>query len=97
MTKKSKIKKKTKEIKVTPKLIRITNFGNTRKLPYKGQYYEIPKNGHIDTYDIELALEMVKFQFVDASVIKPPRASVCKKKKKKTGKQKKSKKASKKS
>jgi len=51
---------------------RIRNYGNTRKLPYKGQYIEISKNGFIETDDADLAKALGEFQFVDVEVIKAP-------------------------
>lgn len=50
----------------------IQNFGATRKLPYKGQYYEITRNGSIETTDKQLADEFSKFLFVDVKVIEQP-------------------------
>ena len=43
----------------------ITNFGNTRKLPYKGQFYFIAKNGEIETDDKELADALGSYMFID--------------------------------
>lgn len=44
---------------------RITNYGNTRKLPYKGECYEISKGSFIETTDRDLAEALSSFQFVD--------------------------------
>lgn len=52
---------------------RITNYGQTRKLPYKGQYYELIRNCPIETEDEELAKELGKFQFVDSVVVNQPK------------------------
>ncbi len=60
---------------------RITNYGNTRKLPCKGVYYEITKNGFIETNDADLAKALGEFLYIDVEVIEAP---VKKKKKKKT-------------
>lgn len=51
---------------------RITNYGATRKFPYKGQYYEIAKNSSIETDDKQLADEFGKFQFVDIEAVEQP-------------------------
>jgi len=75
---------------------RITNYGATRRFPYKGQYYEIPRGGSIETEDEQLAKEFNEFQFVDAVAIEQPigrtfkrKASKKKVSKKKSSKQKK--------
>ena len=60
-------------------LYRITNYGNTRKLPYKGEYYEIPKNGSIEKEDKNLADEFAKYMFVDSVLIEQPDVKVSKK------------------
>lgn len=49
---------------------RITNYGNTRKLPYKGECYEIIRQGSIETDDRDLAEALSSFQFVDMEEIK---------------------------
>lgn len=63
---------------------RIRNYGNTRKLPYKRQYYEIPRNGFIETNNAALAKALGEFQFVDVERIDTP----VKKRKKKSKKKK---------
>lgn len=72
------------------KKFRITNYGNTRRFPYKGQFYEITKNGYIDTEDEQLAKEFSGFEFVDAVVLKQPvvKKKKAKKKRKKRKKRK---------
>lgn len=71
------------------KKYRITNYGATRRFPYQGEYYEIPKNGSIETTDEQLAEEFAKFQFVDAAAVGQPVVKPSKKKKKKASKKKK--------
>jgi len=64
----------------------ITNFGNTRKLPYKGVYFELPKNGSIQTEDKSLADALGEFMYVDVTVEEVERPG--KRKYKKTAKKK---------
>jgi len=67
---------------------RITNYGNTRKFPYKGEYYEISKNSSIETNNKQLAEEFGTFLFVDVKTIEQPmvKAKPSKRKKKVTSK-----------
>jgi len=44
---------------------RITNYGATRRLPYKGTCYEISHNSSIETNDRDIAVALSSFQFVD--------------------------------
>jgi len=61
------------------KKYRITNYGNTRKLPHKGMYYEITKNGSIETDDQELADALGEFHFIDVESIEQPIVKTAKK------------------
>ena len=65
-------------------LITVTNYGATRRFPYKGQFYEISKGRSIPTDDRLLAKEFAKFQFVDVTVkaVEQPVVKSSKKKKK---------------
>ncbi len=65
------------------KTYKITNYGNTRKLPYKGMYYELTKNCSITTEDKKLADALGEFQFIDVAVIEQPDAETVKQPKKK--------------
>lgn len=47
----------------------ITNFGNSRRLPYKGQFYFIAKNGTIETDDKELADTLGSYPYIDAKAV----------------------------
>lgn len=47
------------------KKYRITNYGATRILPYKGIPYEISHNSSIETDDRDIAVALSSFQFVD--------------------------------
>lgn len=74
----------------------VTNYGPTRKLPFKGSFYEIPRNGSI-TVSKEIADEFGKFPYVDAVKVKGQSSTVkASKKVKKTTKKKSVKKAKKK-
>ncbi len=73
---------------------RVTNYGATRKLPYKGICYSISKNDSIETDELEVAEGLASFQFVDMEVIsetpaeKKQQPKVVTKKKKKVSKKK---------
>lgn len=60
------------------KKYRIINYGNTRKLPYKGVYYEITKNSSIETGDQELADALGEFHFIDVESIEQPTVKTAK-------------------
>lgn len=61
------------------KKYRIINYGNTRKFPYKGVYYEITKNGSIETDDQKLADALGEFHFIDVETIEQPIVKIVKK------------------
>lgn len=61
----------------------ITNYGNTRTVYVKGQSWELPKNGTIETTDKEVANECEKLQFVDVKAVEQPKRKKSSKKKKK--------------
>ncbi len=65
---------------------KITNYGNTRKLPYKGEYYELTKHESIETDDKELADTLGAYEFIDVEVIDRPikKRKYVKRKKRKT-------------
>ena len=52
---------------------KITNYGNTRKFPYLGDYYEISKGCSIETNDEKLADEFKKFHLVDVVALNQPK------------------------
>jgi len=55
---------------------RITNYGATRRLPYKGTCYEISHNSSIETDDRDIAVALSSFQFVDMEEVSaPPKAA----------------------
>ena len=64
----------------------ITNFGNTRKLPYNGEYYELTKNCSIETDNKELADTLGGYQFIGVEVSRQPEHTEKKKSKKQTTK-----------
>ena len=43
----------------------IRNYGNSRKLPYEGQFIEISKGKSIETEDLGLALALSEYPFID--------------------------------
>jgi len=51
---------------------KITNYGATRKFPYKTDFYEIPRMGTRTVTDRKLADEFAKFPFVDVETIGQP-------------------------
>ena len=68
----------------------ITNYGNTRKLPYKVTYYEISKNCFFETKKKAIADAMGEFEFIGVEVVECSnvKTTKSKKSKKKTTKKK---------
>ncbi len=68
----------------------ITNYGNTRSVYVKGQTWEIPRNGHIETDNSEVAAMWNDLLYVDVELIEQPSEKKSEKKsskhKKKTSK-----------
>lgn len=48
---------------------RITNFGNTRKLPYRGRNIEITRNGSISTEDADMAAALGQFHMISVKPV----------------------------
>lgn len=49
-------------------MAKITNYGNSRNLPYRSTFVFIPKGGYIETNDLEMAKEMRKYPFIDVKL-----------------------------
>ncbi len=49
-------------------MAKITNYGNSRNLPYRSSFVFIPKGGYIETNDLEMAKVMRQYPFIDVKL-----------------------------